>query len=58
VVYRFGDLTSSWLSAAILPFGVAGLAIFGIAISLLWFPIAWLLGRQYESVRDGEMLKV
>jgi ATP:ADP antiporter, AAA family len=58
VVYRFGDLTSSWLSAAILPFGVAGLAIFGIAISLLWFPIAWLLGRQYESVRDGETLSV
>ena len=33
VVYRFGDLTSAWLSAAILPFGVAGLAIFGIVIS-------------------------
>lgn len=48
VVYRFGDLTSAWLSAAILPFGVAGLAIFGIIISVLWFPIAFLLGRQYE----------
>jgi len=48
VVYRFGDLTSAWLSAAILPFGVAGLAIFGIVISVLWFPIAFLLGRQYE----------
>ncbi|HEX4272328.1 MAG TPA: Npt1/Npt2 family nucleotide transporter [Rhizomicrobium sp.] len=56
VVYRFGDLTSAWLSAAVLPFGVAGLAMLGVAISLLWFPIAWLLGRQYESVRDGEML--
>ena len=48
VVYRFGDLISSWLSAAILPFGVAGLAIFGIVISIFWFPIAYLLGRQYE----------
>jgi AAA family ATP:ADP antiporter len=48
VVYRFGDLTSAWLSAAILPFGVAGLAIFGIVISVLWFPVAFLLGRQYE----------
>ncbi|HEY2009956.1 MAG TPA: MFS transporter [Rhizomicrobium sp.] len=48
VVYRFGDLTSAWLSAAILPFGVAGLAIFGLVISVLWFPIAFLLGRQYE----------
>jgi ATP:ADP antiporter, AAA family len=48
VVYRFGDLTSAWLSAIILPFGVAGLAIFGILISAIWFPIAFLLGRQYE----------
>jgi AAA family ATP:ADP antiporter len=57
VVYRFGDLTSSWLSAAVLPFGVAGLAIFGIAIAAVWFPVAWLLGRQYEAVRDGDVLK-
>jgi AAA family ATP:ADP antiporter len=57
VVYRFGDLTSSWLSAAVLPFGVAGLAIFGIAIAAAWFPVAWLLGRQYEAVRDGDVLK-
>ena len=53
VVYRFGDLTSSWLSAAVLPFGVAGLAMLGIAISAIWFPIAWRLGKRYESVRDG-----
>jgi len=52
VVYRFGDLTSAWLSAAILPFGVAGLAIFGIVIAVIWFPVAFLLGRQYE--RGGE----
>jgi AAA family ATP:ADP antiporter len=56
VVYRFGDLTSSWLSAAVLPYGVTGLAIFGIAISVVWFPIAYLLGRRYESVRDGEII--
>jgi ATP:ADP antiporter, AAA family len=56
VVYRFGDLTSSWLSAAVLPFGVAGLAVFGIAIAAVWFPVAWLLGRKYEAVRDGEVL--
>ena len=56
VVYRFGDLTSSWISAAVLPFGVAGLAVFGIAIAVVWFPVAWLLGRQYEAVRDGEVL--
>ena len=51
VVYRFGDLTSSWLSAAVLPYGVAGLAIFGVAISAAWFPIAYLLGRQYERAQ-------
>jgi AAA family ATP:ADP antiporter len=51
VVYRFGDLISAWLSAAILPFGIAGLAIFGIVISIFWFPIAYLLGRQYEDGR-------
>jgi AAA family ATP:ADP antiporter len=56
VVYRFGDLTSSWVSAAVLPFGVAGLAVFGIAIAIVWFPVAWLLGRKYEAVRDGEVL--
>jgi ATP:ADP antiporter, AAA family len=54
VVYRFGDLTSSWLSHVILPFGVAGLAVFGALISLAWFPIAWKLGKRYESARDSE----
>src|SRR6204780_1989026 len=51
VVYRFGDVTSSWLSAAMLPYGVAGLAIFGIIISVFWFPIAYLLGRSYERAQ-------
>jgi AAA family ATP:ADP antiporter len=55
VVYRFGDLTSSWLSAAVLPYGVAGLAIFGIAISAAWFPIAYLLGRQYERAQASSL---
>jgi len=40
----------------VLPFGVAGLAVFGIAIAAVWFPVAWLLGRKYEAVRDGEVL--
>lgn len=53
VVYQFGDLTAAWLSAAILPFGVAGLAIFGIAVSVLWFPVAFLMGRQYEKGRQS-----
>jgi ATP:ADP antiporter, AAA family len=49
VVYRFGDLSSAWLSAAVLPFGVAGLAVLGIVIAACWFPIAWFLGRRYEA---------
>jgi AAA family ATP:ADP antiporter len=53
VVYRFGDLASSWLSAAILPFGVPGLAILGVVASVVWFPIAWVLGRRYESARGA-----
>jgi AAA family ATP:ADP antiporter len=53
VVYRFGDLSSSWVSHAVLPFGVTGLAIFGAIVAVLWFPIAVLLGRRYESVRTG-----
>jgi ATP:ADP antiporter, AAA family len=52
VVYRFGDLSSSWLSAAVLPYGVAGLAVFGILISAIWFPIAYLLGRHYERAQE------
>jgi AAA family ATP:ADP antiporter len=50
VVYRFGDVSSAWLSAAVLPFGVSGLAVLGIVIAVCWFPIAWLIGRQYENV--------
>lgn len=53
VVYRFGDLTSAWLSAAVLPFGVAGLAVLGIGITACWFPIAWLIGRRFENVLGG-----
>jgi AAA family ATP:ADP antiporter len=56
VVYRFGDVTSAWLSAAVLPFGVAGLAVAGIIMSACWFPIAYLLGKRYESVRSGEIV--
>jgi AAA family ATP:ADP antiporter len=58
VVYRFGDLTSAWLSAAILPFGIAGLAVAGVILAVIWFPIAYLLGKRYENVRDGEILPV
>jgi AAA family ATP:ADP antiporter len=56
VVYRFGDLSSSWLSVWILPYGVTGLAIFGAIVSVIWFPVAYALGRRYENVRGGELV--
>ncbi|MEZ5416239.1 MAG: Npt1/Npt2 family nucleotide transporter [Vicinamibacterales bacterium] len=55
VIYRFGDVTSAWLSAAVLPYGVAGLAVAGVIMSACWFPVAWALGRRYENVRGAEM---
>ena len=56
VVYRFGDFSNAWVSAMIQPHGVTGLAIFGVITSAVWFPIAYLLGRRYESVRNGELV--
>jgi AAA family ATP:ADP antiporter len=56
VVYRFGDFSSAWVSAAVLPYGVTGLAIFGVVAAGIWIPVAYLLGRQYEGVRSGEVL--
>ena len=56
VVYRFGDFSSAWVSAAVLPYGVTGLAVFGVITSVLWFPVAYVLGKRYESVRSGELV--
>jgi AAA family ATP:ADP antiporter len=52
VVYRFGDFSSAWVSAAILPYGLAGLAIFGAIVAGIWFPIAYLLGKSYDRSRE------
>ncbi len=56
VVYRFGDVSSAWVSSFILPFGVAGLAIFGAVVSVIWFPIAYALGKRYEAVRGDTLV--
>jgi AAA family ATP:ADP antiporter len=55
VVYRFGDFSSAWVSAAILPYGLAGLAIFGAIVSAIWFPVAYMLGKGYERVRGRDV---
>jgi ATP:ADP antiporter, AAA family len=54
VVYRGGDVTAAWIGTALLPFGITGLAIFGAIVSAVWFPIAYLLGKRYESARGEE----
>ena len=55
VVYRGGDLLAAQASVGVLgSFGVFGLAVFGIIVSLVWFPIAWVLGRRYETARSAE----
>ncbi len=54
VIYRFGDVSSAWLSSLILPFGVTGLAIFGVLVSVIWFPVGYLLGKRYETQRNAE----
>jgi ATP:ADP antiporter, AAA family len=58
VIYRFGDFSSAWVSAAILPYGMTGLAIFGVIVSGIWFPIAYLLGKRYERSRGHDAVAV
>lgn len=54
VIYRFGDLSSAWLTAGLktVGAGTAGVAAFGGVICLVWGAIAWRLGRRYEGQRD------
>jgi AAA family ATP:ADP antiporter len=55
VVYRGGDLVASFASVGVLKgFGDIGLAVLGVGVSLIWFPIAWVLGRRYETARHAE----
>ena len=52
VVYRGGDLCAAWAATPVLVnFGGSGLAVLGVVVSLIWFPVAWTLGRRYESAR-------
>jgi len=55
VVYRGGDLVASSVSAFVLSFGVSGLAVLGVIVSIIWFPIAYALGRRYEAIRGTEL---
>ncbi|HTV78530.1 MAG TPA: Npt1/Npt2 family nucleotide transporter [Steroidobacteraceae bacterium] len=58
VVYRGGDMLAAQATVGVLNgFGDVGLAILGIIVSLIWFPMAWILGRRYESARSTDGLK-
>lgn len=54
VVYRGGDLLAASVSGAVLAYGLSGLAVLGVVVSAIWFPIAYAVGRRYESVRGSE----
>ncbi len=55
VVYRFGDLTSAWLQAGLRTAGlhIAGSAMAGVGVSVLWGAVGLALGRRYEALREG-----
>lgn len=55
VVYRGGDLLAASAAAAVLAYGLSGLAVLGVVVSVVWFPIAYTLGRRYENVRGAEL---
>jgi AAA family ATP:ADP antiporter len=52
VVYRFGDVSAGWVSALIHPYGVTGLALLGVLVTLFWFPVALVLAQQYRMRRQ------
>lgn len=43
VVYPIGDLSSAWVNSFFLPLGITGLANFGAAVAVVWFPVAYSL---------------
>ncbi|MGB6452754.1 MAG: MFS transporter [Steroidobacteraceae bacterium] len=55
VVYRGGDLLAASASSAVLGYGLSGLAVLGVVVSVIWFPIAYALGRRYENVRGTDL---
>jgi len=55
VVYRFGDLSSAWVQAAMrsLGFRTGGALALAVIASGLWGVSALILGRQYETRRKA-----
>jgi len=57
VIYRFGDLSSAWLTSGLKALGVgtAGVAVFGVLVCIVWGAIALFLGRKYEGVQGARL---
>jgi len=55
VVYRFGDVSSAWMQAALRAagFGLGGALALGIGACLAWGAVARYAGRGYEAIRRG-----
>jgi ATP:ADP antiporter, AAA family len=55
VIYRFGDLSSAWITSGLKALGVTtvGVAFFGVLVCIVWGAIAWFLGRKYEGVNTA-----
>jgi len=56
VVYRFGDVSSAWMQAALrsVGYGLGGAVAVGIGASIVWGAVAMRLGRNYEKLRHSE----
>jgi AAA family ATP:ADP antiporter len=53
VVYRFGDVSSAWMQAALrsMGYGLGGAIAVGVGASVLWGAAAKYLGHNYEKLR-------
>ena len=60
VVYRFGDVTSAWIQAALryAGFGLGGAVALGLGGSAIWAGLAAYAGNRYEHMRTEQTARV
>jgi ATP:ADP antiporter, AAA family len=56
VIYRFGDVSSAWMQAALraVGFGLGGAVALGIGACIAWGGVARYAGRRYEQIRQEQ----
>jgi AAA family ATP:ADP antiporter len=57
VIYRGGDMINAWAFTALtqgLGLGLAGVAVVGAGVALLWAGTGVYLGRHFNTMQDGE----